>query len=130
MDKQAHIDYWVTSAKDDEDIMHYLYNGKKYVHALFFGHLMIEKICKTLWVKNQKSNVAPKSLRIAKILNSLNIELNSEQHELIEKLYQFRMQVCCPNPLITFDKIAVDNFEKDYVQKIIEVKSLLLYKLH
>ena len=68
MDKLAHIDYWITGALDDEDTMQVLFASKKYVHVLFFGHLMIEKFCKAIWVKNNETNVPPKTHNLMKLL--------------------------------------------------------------
>ena len=36
MDKKEHIDYWLRIAEKDEDMMSYLLDGRKYVHALSF----------------------------------------------------------------------------------------------
>jgi hypothetical protein len=48
MTKQVHIDYWLKSAEKDWEIMEYLMKGGKFVHALFFGHLYLEKLTKAL----------------------------------------------------------------------------------
>ena len=53
MGKQAHIDYWITGALDDEDTMQVLFASKKYVQALFFGHLMIKKVLQSNLGKEQ-----------------------------------------------------------------------------
>ena len=94
MDKQAHIDYWIVSAKDDEDTMQILFASKKYVHALFFGHSMIEKICKALWVKNHESNVPPKTHNIETILKQSNIALADDNLLLISKFIQDFIYQC------------------------------------
>jgi hypothetical protein len=129
MDKQAHIDDWILLSQEEEKTMVFLLNGGKQTHALLFAHRMFEKICNALWVKNRVSNVAPKTLRIDKLLNRLNIDIDSRQGELIKKLVQFKMQVCYPNQLITPDKISDKNFEKDCIHRIAELKFYLLNKL-
>ena len=75
MTKQQHIDYWMSSAEKDWEIIEYLLKGKKYVHALFFGHLYLEKSAKALWVKNNTENIPPKIHNIVKLLKESDIEL-------------------------------------------------------
>jgi HEPN domain-containing protein len=50
MTKQEHIDYWVNTAAEDWDTVEVLFNGKKYLHALFWAHLVLEKLAKAHWV--------------------------------------------------------------------------------
>lgn len=129
MEKQAHIDYWIKSAADDEDTMDYLFKGKKYVHALFFGHLMIEKICKALWVKNNDINNPPKTHNIAKHLKQSNITIDENQLALITKLFQYQIEGRYPSDLLMLHKMTDKDFAKDYIHKTIEFKLWLLNKL-
>ena len=73
MDKREHIDYWLKIAEKDLDMMKYLEEGKRYVQALFFGHLYLEKIAKALWVANNLENVPPKTHNLLKIIKEANL---------------------------------------------------------
>jgi len=42
-DKQTVIEYWLISSNDDLDSPEHLFKAGKYNHALFFGHLALEK---------------------------------------------------------------------------------------
>lgn len=55
--EDKHISYWVKSAENDWEVLLYLLKGKKYVYALFFWHLYLEKLCKALWVKQNKEGI-------------------------------------------------------------------------
>ena len=50
--KEEHIDFWLTQADDDWTAVDTLFKGRNYLQSLFFAHLVIEKICKALWIKH------------------------------------------------------------------------------
>lgn len=43
MEKDEHIKYWLSSALRDWDVTYDLVKSRRYMHALFFAHLVIEK---------------------------------------------------------------------------------------
>ena len=49
--KQELINYWIKSYDYDFEASEDLCKSGKYSHALFFGHLAVEKILKALFVK-------------------------------------------------------------------------------
>ena len=51
MTKEEYIKYWIEIAEKDWNILWKLYSSKDYLYCLFFGHLVIEKLSKALWVK-------------------------------------------------------------------------------
>ena len=46
------MNYWVNSSQNDYETMKLLFNNKKYTWSLFIGHLVIEKLLKGLYAKN------------------------------------------------------------------------------
>lgn len=58
MTKEEIIRYWHDSAEDNYQSMQNMFNSKEYVWALFVGHLCIEKLLKSCYVKNVE-NIAP-----------------------------------------------------------------------
>jgi len=91
MTKKEHIEYWLKSSDKDFDTMNYLFKGRRYVHSLFFGHLYIEKICKALWVKNNKENYPPKIHNILIILTQAETTLDEEHLLFLLKLTQYQV---------------------------------------
>jgi len=82
--------YWFLSSKHDYDTMLGLFQIKRYSDALFYGHLVIEKILKALFVANNKkhsplihdlvalykitvSEILPDEINFLKTVNSFNI---------------------------------------------------------
>jgi len=50
MTKQEKNNYWLQSAEKDWTVAGHLFEKADYTYALFFGHLMIEKLLKALFV--------------------------------------------------------------------------------
>jgi len=59
--KEEHISFWVEQSEDDWKAVFSLINGKNYLQSLFITHLVIEKLCKALWIKYNTQNVPPRS---------------------------------------------------------------------
>jgi|GEM_PF-2625976 HEPN domain-containing protein len=61
MGKREIVNHWLHTAERDWRSVALLYEGKQYVHALFFCHLVIEKILKAYWVMDSQENNPPRT---------------------------------------------------------------------
>jgi len=129
MTKQEHINYWLESAKKDEDLMNYIYQGKRYVQALFFGHLFLEKICKALWIKNHEDNIPPKSHNLIKLLNESSISLDIDDQTFLLILNKFQIESRYPEDIDNLYKITDQYIVNEYFAKIKKIKECLLKNL-
>lgn len=57
--KDDYISYWIEQANDDWTAVNTLFNGRNFLQSLFFAHLVIEKLSKSLWIKYNEDNVPP-----------------------------------------------------------------------
>ena len=130
MNKQEHINYWITTAAKDEEVMTYLSDGKKYVQALFFGHLFLEKILKALWVKNNDSNIPPKTHNLLKLLTEAKIILTEDFELFLLKLNQYQIEGRYPEDTEKLYSFTNKELAEDYIKKITEIKICLLEKVH
>jgi HEPN domain-containing protein len=126
MTKQKHIDHWLNSAGKDWEIMEYLLKGKKYVHALFFGHLYLEKLAKALWVKNKAENIPPKIHNLLKLLKEAAIELTQEQQMFLLKLNQYQIEGRYPEDIDKLYKFTNSKLASEYVNEIKKLKKCFL----
>ncbi len=90
--KQKHIEYWNRSAIDDLEAIQFLMMGKKYLQALFFTHLTIEKLLKALWVKNNLENVPPKTHNLTYLYEASSISLSEEDEVFLQTLTTFQIE--------------------------------------
>ena len=129
MTKQEHIDYWIGSSDKDLETMNFLNEGKNYVHALFFGHLYIEKICKALWVKNNEGNYPPKIHNLLTILKQANIVLDDNQQLFLLKLNQYQIEGRYPEDIEKLYRATDGKQADEYIDQIKSIATCLQEKL-
>ena len=129
MDKQEHVNYWLKIAEKDDDMMKYLFEGNKYVQALFFGHLYLEKIAKALWVKTNSENVPPKTHNLLKIINEANVELPAEHQSFLIKLNQYQIESRYPEDIDKLYKITDKQLTEEFFSKISIIDQCLRKKM-
>ncbi len=127
--KQEHIDFWIEQAKDDWIVVEILFKGKKYLQALFFAHLVIEKVCKGLWIKHNKENVPPRTHNLNFLLSSANTKLSDDRSEFLLSLNRFQLEGRYPDYLTNMHKICNKQFTEAMLNKTKELKLWLLEKL-
>ena len=73
------MNYWIESADEDYNVMNVLYSNKKNSYSLLFGHLVIEKLLKGLYAKNNPENpIAPKIHNLILLSQKANLEVPTE----------------------------------------------------
>ena len=98
-DKEKQVAYWLSTAVDDLESITILFEGKKYVQALFFAHLALEKILKAHWVKNNEQNFPPKSHNLIFIYQNSSISLNEEQTTFLQMMNIYQIEGRYPDYL-------------------------------
>lgn len=114
-DKEKQIKYWKTTAIDDLESIDYLFEGKKYVQALFFAHLSIEKILKALWVKSNEENFPPKTHNLTYLYENSRIELSEEQTNFLQMMNVYQIEGRYPDYISMLHQTTT----KDKAQTII-----------
>jgi HEPN domain-containing protein len=127
--KEDYIEYWIKSSEKDLETMMYLMKGNKYVHALFFGHLYVEKISKALWVKDNEGNFPPKIHNLLAILKHVKNILNEDQQLFLLKLNQYQIEGRYPEDIDKLYKITDKKLATEYIDKIKSVAKCLLSEL-
>jgi|ERR1017187_722939 HEPN domain-containing protein len=91
-DKEKQINYWQSTAIDDLESIDYLFEGRKYVQALFFAHLSLEKILKALWVKSNDHNFPPKTHNLIYLYENSKITLSEEQTDFLQMMNVYQIE--------------------------------------
>jgi HEPN domain-containing protein len=91
MTKKEHIAYWLKTANEDWKTVNYLLKGKRFVNTLFFAHLVLEKLCKAHWVKDNVGNHPPKIHNLIYLIDNTKLKVDSEQRQLLEKMNAFQL---------------------------------------
>ena len=86
MTKDDIIKFWIESSDKDYESMFNMYKIKEYSYALFVGHLVIEKLLKANYVKNNGINI-PRIHDLEKLANSAGFKINGKTCEWIAGYY-------------------------------------------
>lgn len=129
MDKQQHILKWKSQAEEDWDVVEVLFAAGKYGHALFWAHLVCEKLCKALWIKYNEKNLPPRSHNLNFILSEVPIEVSNEYKILMLRINQYNIMGRYPDDIETLEsKVSKEVGEKE-MEQINQFKKWLLEQL-
>ena len=118
--------YWFESADSDYETMKVLYNNKKNTWCLFIGHLVIEKLLKGLYAKNNPDNpIAPKIHNLILLSQKANLEVPKEIREKIQTINTFNISARYDDYKKSFDAKCTDDYTKEQVKNIEEVQKWL-----
>lgn len=120
------VNYWFESADDDYETMRLLYNNKKNTWCLFIGHLVIEKILKGLYARNNPENpIAPKIHYLILLSQKANLEVPIEIREKIQIINTFNISARYDDYKKNFDKKCTEEYTREQVENIEVVKAWL-----
>ena len=91
MTKEQHIKYWVDTAEYDWAGADVAFKAGRYLHCLFWAHLVLEKLAKAHWVKTHQDNIPPKIHNIVWILEQSNVDLGKERMDFLKKFNDFQL---------------------------------------
>jgi HEPN domain-containing protein len=106
-----------------------LFNGKSYLQALFFAHLVIEKICKAIWIKYNKENIPPRTHNLAFLLSATPVLISDDQQVLLLQLNRFQLEGRYPEYLTKMHNICNKEFTLSLINLVNDLRLCLLKKL-
>ena len=122
------VNYWLQTAENDWQVAKHLFEKKDYAYALFFGHLVIEKILKAIIILHTGGN-PPFSHRLTYLAEKTDLKLNDEQEELLEIITDFHLEARYPDEKFVFYNKCTQKFANNYLKKIEGIKLWLLKQI-
>jgi len=92
VEKKDYILYWKNTAARDWTFAGQSVRLKQYAYALFFAHLVLEKLCKAHWVKDNKGNHPPKIHNLVRLIEQSALNFSEEEMEFFRKMNQFQLE--------------------------------------
>ena len=129
MTKQDYINFWIDQAEDDWTAVDTLFKGRNYLQSLFFAHLVIEKLCKSLWIKYNEENVPPRTHNLIHLLTSTPIKLNDDRSEFMLSLNRFQLEGRYPDYLTKLHNICNEQFTISILETTNQLRLWLLERL-
>ena len=114
------ISYWTTTAAHDYDTLLVLFKNKKYSNALFFGHIVLEKILKAHVVKTTNEQ-APYTHDLIRLRHLAKLPLVKKEINLLIKVNDFNIRSRYPDFKYNFYKKCTKSYTEKYYKPINEL---------
>jgi len=126
MKSEQLVTHWVNSAEEDFITVKILFDNKRYTYALFWGHLVIEKLFKALYAKvNDKTPIAPKSHNLVFLAEKCNLKIDDEKADVLFSVTRFNIEARYEDEKQQFYKQCTKDFTADGIKKIKELREWL-----
>ena len=129
MTKEQYIDYWISTAAEDWLTVETLLNNKHYLQCLFWTHLVLEKLAKALWVKNNEDDIPPKVHNIVWLLEESDVDLGNDMMAFLGKFNRFQLSTRYPDYMKKMYRICTEAYTMEKMEKVKEVRLCLLKML-
>ena len=117
------MNYWIESSDEDYNVMLDLKEKNRNTYCLFFGQMVIEKLLKALYAKNNKgAPYAPKTHDLLYLTEKLSIELTEEQEVTLNEITTFNLSTRYDDYKRAFYDKCTDEYTEEQIKKIEEVK--------
>lgn len=114
--------YWFESSDSDFDTMKVLFENHKNTWCLFIGHLVIEKLLKGLYAKNNPENpISPKIHNLILLSQKANLEVPNEIKEKIQVINTFNISARYDDYKKTFEEKCTNEYTTLQFKNIEEV---------
>lgn len=118
MTKADYIDYWKTTAEKDRLAVGHLFEKGDFLHSLFFAHLMLEKLLKAHWVKDNTTDFPPKTHNLMLLVSQTGLAPSVEQLRLLSRVNQFQLDGRYPDYKLNMFKIATEDYTQELLHEI------------
>ena len=130
MDVGKIVQYWLSTAVEDLSAAEHLFASQDYTHALFFGHLYLEKLLKAQ-VVGQIGQHAPLSHNLRYLAEKANLDLDREQEAFLARATEYSIKTRYPDMDLEFRRLCTREFCNSELERIKEfglwLKEMITY---
>ena len=126
--RKAKVKYWLDSAEDDWKVAKHLFEKDDYSYSLFFGHLVIEKILKAVYVDRLEDN-PPFTHRLVYLAEKASLELTEDKLRILETVTDFNLEARYPDEKFSFKRKCTKKFTQKYLNEIEVTKKWLVKQI-
>ena len=126
MTKPDYVLHWKETAEQEWSSAQGLFRLGNYLNCLFLAHLMIEKLCKAHWVKDNVEDIPPRIHNLVRLLAATSFVLTPAQEVLLAELNRFQMDGRYTDYQRLIYKVATRPYTKQLLSDIKEFRQCLL----
>ncbi len=117
-DSERLAKYWKKTARRDFRTMQHLFETRRYSDSLFFGHIVLEKILKGIYV-TQHNKHAPYSHDLIFLYKNIkDRNLTDDEVKLLDEVNDFNINARYPGITLEFYKLATKSYTRNYINLI------------
>lgn len=90
MIKSDYIQYWKIGSEKDWSAVETLFEKGNYVQGVFFGHLVLEKLLKAHWVKDNVEDIPPKTHNLIWVAEKTQIKFNTKELSFLNEMTRYQ----------------------------------------
>ena len=121
------MNYWLESSDKDYETMEVLYKNKQNSWCLFIGHIVIEKLLKALYARNNPyTPIAPKTHNLILLSQKAELEVTEELKKKIQEINTFNISARYDDYKKSFEEKCTDSYVAEQVKNIKEVRKWLI----
>jgi HEPN domain-containing protein len=128
MQREEIIKFWMEKSEEHLISMLNMFGFGEYPWALFVGHLAIEKILKSYYVKTQNTSV-PYTHNLLWLAESTKLLLSDDQKEFLITVTRFNIEARYEDYKRELYKMATKEFTESWINKIKEFHSWMKKKI-
>ncbi len=111
------MDHWIESGERDFKTMNNLFKSKDYSWSLFVGHLVIEKLLKACYIKNNHQH--PLMIHnLVKLAETSGISLTENQKSLLTEITSFNLSSRYDDYKKSFYVKCTPEYTKEWIKQI------------
>lgn len=122
------VKYWQETAAYDYDTMKSLVKSQRYASSLFFGHIVLEKILKSLVVNETKAH-APYTHDLIKLYKLIGMELDNSTKNFLYEVNEFNLKARYPEYKSQFYKLCTKEYSLGYIGEVDKLYKKLCQRL-
>ena len=125
---KRHIEYWLSSAAHDLEAAEVLFQKEKYDWCLFIGHLVLEKVLKSFYVRDNQE-LPPWIHNLVRLAEHTQLSLTEAQRQFLADVNDFNIEARYPDIKQRFYRICTREFTQEQFSKIKEMYGWLLSRM-
>lgn len=129
MTKQEYIEYWKQSATRDWRTVEKMFVAKEFIPALFFSHLVLEKLLKAHWVKDNEGDHPPKIHNLVYLLSKTKLVAKELDIAFLEQLNSFQIEGRYPDYQLDLYRIYKAKQTEEILNQVNKIRKWLLKAL-
>ena len=106
-----------------------LFEGRQYVHALFFCHLVIEKLLKANWVKDNQETTPPRIHDLETICLQTELPISAERLDLMRVINSWNLEGRYDDYRDKFYKNTTAGYAQSKLEQVDNLRQWLLSEL-